>query len=246
MQLEQLSNEVFGSPAMGIGRDLVARFRFAEHLAGRKQQALTNWGREWLRGAIDEALGGDEQRAQAMDQSRPQGRVAFFGEEFDGACGYGKKFDKALRRLAKLASIITNSGRRVVYTVPPNESGVLKRELRLGDLPHGSCDKVGIARYGFLLPMDEAEAKVALDLSGRPLFRFEGRFGRDRVGELPTELVPHFFHSLADSLGAALHIAVTGDNTHHMVEACFKGVGRSLRQAFRVEGRELPSSKGVL
>jgi imidazoleglycerol-phosphate dehydratase/histidinol-phosphatase len=107
-------------------------------------------------------------------------------------------------------------------------------------------DKLGIARYGFLLPMDEAEAKVALDLSGRALFRFEGRFGRDRVGELPTELVPHFFHSLADALGCALHIAVTGDNTHHMVEACFKGVGRTLRQAFRVEGRELPSSKGVL
>jgi len=106
--------------------------------------------------------------------------------------------------------------------------------------------KIGIARYGFVLPMDEAEAKVALDLSGRALFRFEGRFGRDRVGELPTELVPHFFHSLADALGCALHIAVTGDNTHHMVEACFKGVGRTLRQAFRIEGRELPSSKGML
>jgi imidazoleglycerol-phosphate dehydratase/histidinol-phosphatase len=107
-------------------------------------------------------------------------------------------------------------------------------------------DKVGIARYGFLLPMDEAEAKIALDLSGRALFRFEGTFGRDRVGGLPTELVPHFFHSLADALGAALHVTVTGDNTHHMVEACFKGVGRALRQAFRFEGRELPSSKGVL
>ena len=67
-------------------------------------------------------------------------------------------------------------------------------------------DKRGIARYGFLLAMDEAEAQVALDLSGRPYFVWEGRFDRERVGELPTELVPHFFRSLAQSLGAALHI----------------------------------------
>jgi len=106
--------------------------------------------------------------------------------------------------------------------------------------------KLGIARYGFLLPMDEAEAEVALDLSGRPYFVFEGRFGRDAVGGLPTELVPHFFRSLAETLGAALHLKVRGENTHHMVESCFKGVGRALRQAFRVEGTQLPSSKGVL
>jgi len=107
-------------------------------------------------------------------------------------------------------------------------------------------DKRGIARYGFLLAMDEAQAQVALDLSGRPYAVFEGRFGRDAVGGLPTELVPHFFRSLADSLGAALHVQVRGENTHHMVEACFKGVGRALRQALRIEGTELPSSKGVL
>jgi imidazoleglycerol-phosphate dehydratase/histidinol-phosphatase len=107
-------------------------------------------------------------------------------------------------------------------------------------------DKRGIARYGFLLPMDEAQARIALDLSGRPYFVFEGRFNRERIGELPTELVPHFFRSLAEALGAAIHIHVQGENTHHMVEACFKGVGRVLRQAVRVEGRELPSSKGVL
>jgi imidazoleglycerol-phosphate dehydratase/histidinol-phosphatase len=107
-------------------------------------------------------------------------------------------------------------------------------------------DKRGIARYGFLLPMDEAESRIALDLSGRPYFVFEGRFNRERVGELPTELVPHFFRSLAEALGAAIHIHVQGENTHHMVEACFKGVGRVLRQAVRREGHELPSSKGVL
>jgi imidazoleglycerol-phosphate dehydratase/histidinol-phosphatase len=107
-------------------------------------------------------------------------------------------------------------------------------------------DKRGIARYGFLLAMDEAEAQVALDLSGRPYFVWDGKFNRERVGELPTELVPHFFRSLTESLGAALHITVRGDNSHHMIESCFKGVGRSLRQAIRPDGAEIPSSKGTL
>jgi imidazoleglycerol-phosphate dehydratase/histidinol-phosphatase len=107
-------------------------------------------------------------------------------------------------------------------------------------------DKRGIGRYGFLLAMDEALAQVAIDISGRPFFVFEGHFNREQVGQLPTELVPHFFRSLAESLGAAIHLSVKGENTHHMVEACFKGVGRALRQAIRVEGKELPSSKGVL
>jgi imidazoleglycerol-phosphate dehydratase/histidinol-phosphatase len=106
--------------------------------------------------------------------------------------------------------------------------------------------KQGIARYGFLLAMDEAEAEVALDLSGRAYFVWEGRLMRERVGELPTELVPHFFRSLADALGAALHLKVRGENTHHMIESCFKGFGRALRQAVRIEGRQLPSTKGVL
>jgi imidazoleglycerol-phosphate dehydratase / histidinol-phosphatase len=107
-------------------------------------------------------------------------------------------------------------------------------------------NKRGIGRYGFVLPMDESEAKVSLDLSGRGRFAFEGVFPRDSVGALSTEMVQHFFHSLSESLGAALHIEVRGENTHHMIEACFKCVGRSLRQAMRREGGELPSTKGTL
>ncbi|MBS0366644.1 MAG: bifunctional histidinol-phosphatase/imidazoleglycerol-phosphate dehydratase HisB [Proteobacteria bacterium] len=107
-------------------------------------------------------------------------------------------------------------------------------------------DKAGLARYGFVLPMDEAQAQVALDLSGRAFSVFDGRFARERVGALPTELVPHFFRSLADSLGAALHIQVRGDNTHHMVESCFKATGRALRMACAREGADIPSSKGTL
>jgi imidazoleglycerol-phosphate dehydratase/histidinol-phosphatase len=107
-------------------------------------------------------------------------------------------------------------------------------------------DKRGLARYGFLLPMDESEAKVSLDLSGRSWFVFNGRFPRRSVGGLPTELVPHFFRSFADSMGAALHLEVTGENAHHMVEACFKSVGRALRQALQQGGDEMPSTKGML
>jgi imidazoleglycerol-phosphate dehydratase/histidinol-phosphatase len=107
-------------------------------------------------------------------------------------------------------------------------------------------DKRGIGRYGFVLPMDEAQASAALDLSGRPYFVFEGQFPRERVGDIPTELIPHFFRSLCETLGANLHLSVQGDNAHHMVEACFKVVARALRQAIRREGSELPSTKGAL
>ncbi len=107
-------------------------------------------------------------------------------------------------------------------------------------------DKRGIARYGYLLPMDEARVEVALDLSGRAWLEFDGEFKRERVGDLPTELVSHFFHSFADALGANLHVRVSGENTHHMIEACFKGVARALRQAIRRDGTDLPSTKGVL
>jgi imidazoleglycerol-phosphate dehydratase/histidinol-phosphatase len=106
--------------------------------------------------------------------------------------------------------------------------------------------KLGIARYGFVLPMDEAQVRVAIDLSGRAFGVFEGKFARESVGGLPTELVPHFFRSLAESLKAAVHVTITGENTHHMIEACFKGVGRALRQAFARAGVDLPSTKGVL
>jgi imidazoleglycerol-phosphate dehydratase/histidinol-phosphatase len=119
--------------------------------------------------------------------------------------------------------------------------------LTLGDaLRQALGDKRGVARYGFLLPMDEALAQVALDLSGRTFFVWEGRFQRERIGDLPTELVPHFFRSLAESLKATLHLRVQGENAHHMAESCFKGVGRALRQALRREGDALPSTKGLL
>ncbi len=108
-------------------------------------------------------------------------------------------------------------------------------------------DKRGIGRYGFTAPMDESIASVALDLSGRAVFVFTGKFPRETVGELPTEMVPHFFKSVSDGLGAALHLEVKGENAHHMVEALFKGFGRALKPALaRGAGNDVPSTKGVL
>ncbi|MGB7448021.1 MAG: bifunctional histidinol-phosphatase/imidazoleglycerol-phosphate dehydratase HisB [Ornithinimicrobium sp.] len=107
-------------------------------------------------------------------------------------------------------------------------------------------DKRGIGRYGFTLPMDEAQASAALDLSGRPYFAFEASFDRDRVGDLPTEMVEHFWRSFADAMRCTLHLSTSGGNTHHQVEAGFKAVARALRQGIRAEGSELPSTKGTL
>lgn len=109
-------------------------------------------------------------------------------------------------------------------------------------------ERRGIGRFGFALPMDEAEAQVLIDLSARPYARFDGTFSGSHIGSYPTEMTAHVFRSLADSLGAAIHVRVEGDNDHHKTEACFKAFGRALREAIRKEGdpAALPSTKGVL
>lgn len=113
-------------------------------------------------------------------------------------------------------------------------------------LSQALADKMGIQRYGFLLPMDEASAEVALDLSGRFYCLFEADFMRDKVGDLSVELVSHFFYSLAESLKATLHIKLNGRNTHHMIEAAFKALGKVLKEAVAKTSLDMPSTKGVL
>ena len=107
-------------------------------------------------------------------------------------------------------------------------------------------ERRGIARYGFVLAMDEAQANVAIDLSGRPYPLFEGTFATPFIGEYRTDLTAHVFRSLAEAMGAAVHISVTGDDDHHKTEAVYKGFGRALRQAIRIESDAVPSTKGVL
>ena len=119
--------------------------------------------------------------------------------------------------------------------------------LALGSaLKEALGDKAGIGRFGFVMPMDETQARVAIDLSGRPAMTFKGDFPADHAGEFPAEMCPHVFESLAQTLGAAIQIDVEGENTHHMIEASFKGVARALRPAFARSGTDIASTKGVI
>lgn len=111
-------------------------------------------------------------------------------------------------------------------------------------------ERRGIRRYGFLLPMDEALARVVIDLGGRPFVVFEAEFTRQKVGDLATELVEDFVRALAQHLGANIHVRVEyGRNDHHKIEAIFKALGRALRAAIEQDPRmehRVPSTKGVL
>ena len=112
-------------------------------------------------------------------------------------------------------------------------------------------DRRGIARYGFALaPMDEALTRVALDASNRPYLVWKVELGRPKVGEMDTELFKEWFQAFAQAAGITLHIEnLYGDNNHHIVESCFKGLARALRQAVEIDPRKadaVPSTKGTL
>jgi imidazoleglycerol-phosphate dehydratase/histidinol-phosphatase len=108
--------------------------------------------------------------------------------------------------------------------------------------------KRGIERYGFVLPMDESLAQVAIDFSGRRAFVWEAEFQREYIGKMPTELFSHFFKSFSDAAACSLHIKVSGENEHHKIEAIFKAVGRAIGQATKRDNtrHQIPSTKGIL
>ncbi|MFQ3215013.1 MAG: imidazoleglycerol-phosphate dehydratase/histidinol-phosphatase [Marivirga sp.] len=110
-------------------------------------------------------------------------------------------------------------------------------------------NKMGVYRYGFLLPMDDALAQVAIDFGGRPWINWQAEFNREKVGDMPTEMFFHFFKSFTDAAQCNLDVQVSGDNEHHKIEATFKAWARAIKMAVkRDESRlqDLPTTKGTL
>lgn len=106
--------------------------------------------------------------------------------------------------------------------------------------------KRGIARYGFLLPMDDSLAQVAIDFGGRPWLVWQAEFKRESVGGFPTEMLEHFFHSFCDQARCNLNIQVSGDNDHHQIEAIFKAFAQAIKMAIKQNEVGIRSTKGVL
>lgn len=108
-------------------------------------------------------------------------------------------------------------------------------------------NKKAISRYGFLLPMDDCLAQVAVDFGGRPWLVWEAEFKREKIGDVPTELFFHFFKSFSDQARCNLNIKAEGDNEHHKIEATFKAFAKAVKMAVsKTENYNIPSTKGIL
>lgn len=206
-------------------------------------EALTDWS------AIVAAILGQPRRYQSdrvtnetsvsviVDLDQPQ------SVQIETGIGF---FDHMLEQLAKHGGI--GLVIRVKGDLQVDEHHTIEdTALTLGaTLRQALGDKRGIGRYGFVLPMDEALAMVALDLSGRPSAQIDAEFTCPREGDFSSEMLVHFLRSFAESLCASLHVQVSGENTHHMFESVFKGLGRALAQAIVRVNQTLPTTKGVL
>lgn len=158
-------------------------------------------------------------------------------------------FDHMIEQLSKHSNIdmmINVKGDlKVDYHHTVEDTGITLGEC----LTKALGDKKGIKRFGFMLPMDDAIAQSAIDLSGRPYLNFRVKFNRTTVGKFPTELVEEFFRGLTIGLKANIFIKASGKNDHHKIEAIFKSFAKTLNEAVRIDPRnenQLPTTKGRL
>ena len=157
-------------------------------------------------------------------------------------------FDHMLEQLGKHSGI--NLSVKVFGDLDIDEHHTIEdTAIALGDaLRKALGNKKGIERYGFVLPMDDCLAQVALDFSGRPWLVWDAEFKREKIGDMPTEMFYHFFKSLADAAQCNLNIKAEGTNEHHKIESIFKALGRAIKMAKKQEefSNAIPSTKGML
>jgi imidazoleglycerol-phosphate dehydratase/histidinol-phosphatase len=158
-------------------------------------------------------------------------------------------FDHMLEQLGKHGStdleIMVNGDLHIDEHHTIEDTGLALGEAYLKALG----GKKGIYRYGFLLPMDDVLAQVAIDFGGRPWIVWDAKFNREKIGDMPTEMFFHFFKSFSDTSKCNLNIKADGDNEHHKIEAIFKGLARAIKMAVTIDpnnSNQLPSTKGVL
>lgn len=155
-------------------------------------------------------------------------------------------FDHMLDQLAKHGLLDLNIQVKGDLEVDEHHT-IEDTAIALGEAFLAALDnKKGISRYGFLLPMDDCLAQVALDFGGRNWIVWEAEFKREMIGKMPTEMFFHFFKSFSDASKSNINIKAEGTNEHHKIEAIFKAFARAIRMAIKRGGSGLPSTKGVL
>lgn len=241
-----------------LARNLGARgILFAQETAGRRmlceagaEEACVLISDSWAE--IAEYIRRGERRVVVTRETR-ETRITV-RLDLDGK-GFGDKISTGLRFLDHMLAQIAHHGGVALEVEARGDLDIDEHHtmedvaIVLGEaIDRALGSKAGIGRYGFALPMDDCRALVLLDFGGRIDFEWDAEFRRERVGDVPTEMFRHFFHSLCCAARCNLQISARGDNDHHKAEAIFKAFARALRMAVARSGfgYDIPSSKGIL
>lgn len=248
MLTEYIDNSKYDLAGSYVIGDRDTDAQLAQNL-GCRALILGKDGMDWEK--IAEILFAGERKAEVTRTTKETDIHVEVNLEGTGKCdistGLGF-FDHMLEQIAKHGMIDLTIHTKGDLHVDEHHT-IEDTGLALGEcLLKALGDKRGIERYGYSLPMDDSLCQVALDFGGRPWLVWDAEFHREKVGEMPTEMFPHFFKSLSDAAKMNLNIKGEGQNEHHKIEGIFKAFARSLRMAVRrdIYHYELPSSKGML